>query len=70
MPLKKWKRMYQPKGQLIIKKAEKNARQRGKYFSGHLNTVSIRVNLSQHTGPFAKGITNTERFAGAIANYS
>lgn len=43
---------------------------RGKYFSGHLNTVSIRVNLSQHTGPFAKGIANTERFAGAIANYS
>jgi len=30
----------------------------------------IRVNLSQHTGPFAKGIANTERFAGAIANYS
>ena len=70
MPLKKWKRMYQPKGQLIIKKAEKNARQTGKYFSGHLNTVSIRVNLSQHIGPFAKGIANTERFAGAIANYS
>ena len=62
--------MYQPKGQLLTKKAEKNTRQRGKYFSGHLNTVSIRVNLSEHTGPFAKGIANTERFAGVIANYS
>ena len=42
-------------------------RQRDKYFSGHLNAVPIRVNLSQHTGPFAKGIANTEGFCSGYS---
>lgn len=36
--------------------------------SGHLNAVTVRVNLSQHTGPFDKGIPNTESFVGVIAH--
>lgn len=52
----------------LTKKAGEKERQRGKYFSGHLNTVPVRVNLTQHIGPFDKGLPNTERFVGVIAN--
>lgn len=54
--------------QKASRKKEKRKVREANIFLGHLNIVLVKVNLSQHTGPFDKGIPNTERFVGVIAN--
>lgn len=68
-PLKDKKKKCQSKRWLINQESrEKREVKEANVFSGYLNTVPVKVNLSQCMGLFDKGIPNAERFVGITAN--